>query len=97
MLGVLTELVPRSSCQIVVAQQAAQAVATTNPAAIGRGRSRRNQIVAEALVIPLLVVVHHELFEHVQETSLAQEDQAVQALLPNRAAKSGPIVDFPAP
>jgi len=27
--------------------------------------------------MPLVVVVHHELFEHAQEASLAEEDQAV--------------------
>jgi hypothetical protein len=61
---------------IVVGQRAAQAVVVTNPGATDRARSR-NQIVAEALVMPLVVVVHHELFEHAQEASLAEEDQAV--------------------
>ena len=60
------KLAPRSRRLIVVAQQAAQAVAATNPGATARARSWRNQIVAESLMIPLLVVVHHELFEHVQ-------------------------------
>ncbi len=56
------KLVPLSSCLIVVAEQAAQAVAATNSGATDRPWSRCNQ----TLTIPLLVVVHHELFEHVQ-------------------------------
>jgi hypothetical protein len=49
-----------------VAQQAAQALAATNSGATDRARSRRNQSIAEALMIAVLMVVHHELFEHVQ-------------------------------
>jgi hypothetical protein len=60
------KLVPRSRRLIVVAEQAAQAVAVTNSDATDRPRSRCNQIVAEALVIPLLMVVRRKLFEHVQ-------------------------------
>src|SRR5262249_44046937 len=60
--------VPRSRRLIVVAQQAAQAVAATNSGATHRARSRRNQLVAEALVILLLAVVHHELFEYSDTT-----------------------------
>src|SRR5262245_23768688 len=60
--------VPRSRRLIVVAQQAAQAVAATNSGATHRARSRRNQLVAEALVILLLAVVHHELFAYSDTT-----------------------------
>ena len=60
------KVVPRSGRLIVVAEQAAQAVAATNSGATDRPRSWCNQIVAETLVILLLVVVHDELFEHMQ-------------------------------
>jgi hypothetical protein len=51
---------------IVVAEQAAQAIAATNSSATDRPRSRCNQIVAEALMVTLLMVVRRKLFEHVQ-------------------------------
>jgi hypothetical protein len=59
------QFVPRSRCLVVVAQEAAQAFAATNSGAADRAGSRRNQVVVEALMIPLLMVVHHELPEHV--------------------------------
>jgi len=65
--------------------QAAQAVAATNPGATNRAMSRCNQIVARAQMVPFRMVVHHELFEHVQQTPFAEEDKAVQALLAYRA------------
>jgi hypothetical protein len=39
--------------------------------------SRRNQIVAKALMVPFRMVVRHELVEHVQQTPFAEEDKAV--------------------
>jgi len=36
-------------------------------------------------MVPFRMVVHHELFEHVQQTPFAEEDKAVQALLAYRA------------
>src|SRR5918996_69823 len=60
------KLVSRSRCPVVVAQQAAQAVATTNSGATDRAGHRRDQIVVEALMVPFPVVVRHKLLEHVQ-------------------------------
>jgi hypothetical protein len=32
-------------------------------------------------MIPLLMIVHHELLEHVQQSTFAEQDQVAQALL----------------
>src|ERR671919_2644020 len=80
------KLVPRSRCPVVVvAQQPAQPVATANSGATERTGRRRNQVVAEALMVPLRMVVRHEFLEHVQQAPFAEENQVVQALLANRA------------
>jgi NUDIX domain len=60
------KFIPCSRRLVVVAQQPAQPVATTNSGATERTGHRRNQIVAEALMVPLLMVVRHEFLEHVQ-------------------------------
>ena len=48
---------------MVVAEQPAQPLAATNVAALGKVGPGRDQLVAEPLMVPLPVVVRHELVE----------------------------------
>jgi hypothetical protein len=66
MVPVLSETrSPGSRRVIVVPQEAAQTVAATNSGTTTGATTWCNQIVAQALMIPFLMVVHHELLEHV--------------------------------
>src|SRR5437867_9603542 len=69
---------------MVVPQQTAQSLAATNVGAKERAGRWRNQIVAEALMVPLPMVVRHELPEYVAQAPFPEENQAVQTLLANR-------------
>jgi len=66
---------------VVVVQHAAQPLALADGT---RGRwppERLNQFVAEALVVPLDVIMRHELRQGTPEVALAEHDQTVEAFL----------------
>ena len=70
---------------MVVPQQPAQPLAATNVRAIARERFWRDQVVAAPLMVPLPMVVGHELVEDADEAPFPEENQAVETLLANRA------------
>ncbi len=79
------KLIPWSGRAVVIPQQPTQPLAATNvnvgaPERAGLGR---DQVVAEPLMVPLPVVVRHELVEHAQQAPFPEENQAVQTLLAN--------------
>ena len=63
------KFIPCSRRLVVVAQQPAQPVATTNSGAAERTGHRRNQIVAEPLLVPLPMVVCHEPLKRAPQAS----------------------------
>ena len=70
---------------VVVVQHAAQALP---PAKGTRGigtPQRLNELVAKALVVPLGVVVRHELRDRAPKVTLPEQNHAIQALLFDRA------------
>jgi hypothetical protein len=69
---------------VVVPQEPAQPLAATNASAIARERFRRDQVVAEPLMVPLPMVVGHELVEDADQAPFPEENQAVETLLANR-------------
>jgi hypothetical protein len=77
------KLVPCSGRAVVVAQQPAQPLAATNVGARERARFWCDQGVAEPLMIPLPVVVRHELVEHSDQAPFLEENQAIEALAAN--------------
>jgi hypothetical protein len=70
---------------VVVPQHSTQPLTAPHPGTDALRDLRRDQSVAEALVVPLPVVVHHELLERPAEAPFAEQDQPVQTLLPDRA------------
>jgi hypothetical protein len=44
-----------------------------------------DQLIAESLMIPLAVIVHHKLVDDVAQTSLAEDNHAIQTLCADRA------------
>jgi hypothetical protein len=54
---------------MVVAQHAANPLAATNRSSAIRSRERLSQLVADALMIPLAVVVGHELGDRAPQMS----------------------------
>src|SRR5690242_20898515 len=46
---------------------------------------RRDQLIAESLVIPLAVVVRHKLVDESAQTSLAEEDHSIETFFTERA------------
>src|SRR2546426_6878843 len=79
------KLIPCSGRAVVIPQQPTQPLAATNVGAPERAGPWRDQVVAEPLMVPLPVVVRHELVEHAQQAPFPEENQAVQTLLANRA------------
>src|SRR5882724_10140908 len=79
------KLIPCSGRTVVVPQQPAQPLAATNVRAIARERFWRDQVVAEPLMVPLPMVVGHELVEDADQAPFPEENQAVETLLANRA------------
>ena len=73
---------------MVIAQQAAEPLATANVASAVRLTSRRDQFIAESLVVPLAVVVRHKLLEDVAQPPLPEENDSVQTLFTDRAHES---------
>jgi len=71
---------------MVVAQQPAQPRPATK---VGAGADAamfgRDQLVAEALVVPLAVVVRHELVEDATQAPFSEEDEPIETLFANRA------------
>src|SRR5438094_2856256 len=78
-------LIPCSGRAVVVPQKPAQPLAATNVSAIARERFWRDQVVPEPLMIPLSMVVGHELVEDTDQAPFPEENQAVETLLANRA------------
>ena len=70
---------------MVVPQQPAQPLAAANVGAPDRAGLRRDQVIAEPLMVSLPMVVRHELVEHAQQPPLPEENQAIETLLANRA------------
>jgi hypothetical protein len=68
---------------VVVAQQPAQPLAATNMGTCERAGLWRDQVIAEPLMVPLPVVVRHELVEHSDQAPFPEENQAIETLLAN--------------
>src|SRR5712692_7513701 len=70
---------------VVVPQQPAQPLAAANVGAPEQAGLGRDQLVAGPLMVPLPIVVRHELVEHAEQAVLSEQDEAVRPLLPHRA------------
>ena len=71
-----------SSCRAcVVIEKPAEALTTANPTGALDGRRAVNEFVAEALVIPLLVIMRHELGDRLTEMPVAERDHPLEALV----------------
>src|SRR5262249_56811350 len=64
---------------------AAEPLATANVASAVRLTSRRDQFIAESLVVPLAVVVRHKLLEDVAQPPLPEENHPIETLFADRA------------
>ena len=71
---------------MVVPQQPAQPPAATHVGAPERAGLGRDQHVAEPPMVPLPMVVRHELVEGAEQATFPEHDQAVETLL----ADTGP-------
>ena len=71
---------------MVVAQQPAQPVSAADLGPAARRDFRDDQRIAESLMVPLPMVVRHELVEGAEQPTLPEEDQAVETLLPSTPA-----------
>src|SRR5437867_10757201 len=76
---------PGSGRAAVVSQQPAQPLAATHVGAPERADLWCDQLVAEPLMVPLPMVVRHELVDGAEQPTFPEEDQAVQTLRPDRA------------
>jgi hypothetical protein len=76
------KLITFSGRAVVLPQQSAQPFAATNIGAPERAGLGRNQLVGKPLVIPLPVVVRHELVARAEQPMLPEQDQAVVTLRP---------------
>jgi hypothetical protein len=65
--------------------RSAQPLAATNVSAIARERFWHDQVIAEPLMVPLPMVVGHELVEDADQAPFPEENQAIETLLANRA------------
>ena len=70
---------------MIVAQEPAEPGATADVGVRWSERLRRNQPIVESLVIPVAVVVSHELAERPAQVGLAEEHEAVQTFFLNRS------------
>ena len=70
---------------MVVPQQPAQPFAATNESPVGRVDPARDQLVAEPLMVPLPVVVRHELIDGTEQATFAEEDQTIKTFLADGA------------
>jgi hypothetical protein len=70
---------------VVVAQEPAQSLTTPDPGTTREDDFRHDQRIAESLMVPLPMVVRHELVQGAEQPALPEQDQAVQTLLPDRA------------
>jgi len=76
---------PDSGRAAVVSQQSAQPLAATHVGAPERADLWCDQLVAEPLMVPLPMVVRHELVDGAEQPTFPEEDQAVETLRPDRA------------
>jgi len=72
---------------VVVTQHAANPLVATNTSLAIHSPERLNQLVPDALMIPLGVVVGYKLGNHASQMSLPQRDHAREALLLDRPNK----------
>ena len=72
---------------VVIQQTAHTRPAANRPAATG-SPERLNQFVADALMVPLTVVVRHEICNRATKMALPQQDHALEALLLDRPHES---------
>src|SRR5262249_34411492 len=73
---------------VVVPQQPAQSVPTPNLRPASTCGFRGDQLIPEPLMVPLPVIVRHELVEGAKQPTLAEQDQAVETLCSDRAHKA---------
>ena len=66
---------------VVEVQHAAHALPSANDTEAIGSRNRLNELVPDALMIPLRVIVRHELRDGASRVALTEEQHAVQALL----------------
>jgi hypothetical protein len=74
---------------VVVPQQPAKPLTATNGGAPEGAALGRDQLVAEPLMVPLPMVVRHELIEGAEQATLAEEDEVVQTDRSKPSAASG--------
>src|SRR5438034_4237826 len=79
---------PGSGRAAVVSQQPAQPLAATHVGAPGTADLWCDQLVAEPLMVPLPMVVRHELVDGAEQPTFPEEDQAVETLRPDRAQEA---------
>jgi hypothetical protein len=72
---------PPSGCvTIVVIQYSAQPLAALNRSTVrGTGLSLYDEPVPQPLVVPLVVIVHHEFVEALPQRAFSEQDQALEA------------------
>ena len=70
---------------VVVVRQATYALVSANRSVDRRSPELLNQFVADALMVPLAIVVGHEVGNGAPKVALTERDHAIEALLFDRS------------
>ena len=73
---------------VIVAEEATDPLTTTNRSTRWLRVDAVNERVAQALMVPLLVIMRHEFGDRLSEMPFAERDHAVETLFPHGAHKA---------
>jgi hypothetical protein len=81
------KLIPRSGSgrPVVVSQQPAQPVPAADLGPTRGSGCRGDQRIPESLMVPLPMVVRHELVQGAEQPALSEQDEAIETLVSDRA------------
>jgi hypothetical protein len=83
-----SESLSRLRRQVATVQHATNPLTAANRSLANRSPDRLNQLVTDALTIPLAMVVGHEPSDHATKMLLPEQDHALEALLLDRPNES---------